>query len=321
MAENKSDELMVLAAWMYGDDGLTHQEIATKLHLSRVAVTRLLQRARREGILQIKITKPLPLQYELERRLQKTFALKNAIVVKTRGSLDETLDEIGRAGAEHLNQVIFIKCRLGVGWSRTVSRMAPYLEKPENPVNCVVNELAGSVLDPEHPYSISWLIAQVLEAKVEALPAPVVVNSAEARQALLNEPAIKTAMDHASQCDIAFVGLGDLEPDCTLVRTGFMTSAQRTELQAQGAVGDILMRFFDISGRHVPSPLDPRVISLTRPDIERIPYVVALGAGPTKIDAIAGALRGHLCHCIILDTATAEQVLERAERRQGDGSV
>ncbi len=314
MAENndKTEELMILSAWMHYDDGLTHEEIAKKLHLSRVAVTRLLQRARREGILQIKIAKPLPLQYELERKLQKVFGLKNAIVVKTRATLEETMDDIGRAGAEHLNLVLFPNCRLGVGWSRTVSRMAPYLVKPESPVNCVINELAGSVLDPEHPYSISWVIAQVLDAKVEALPAPVVVQSAAVRQALLNEPAISTAMGHASQCDIAFVGLGDLEPDCTLVRTGFMTSEQRAELAERGAVGDMLMRFFDLSGRHVSSPLDPRVISLTRAEIERIPYTVTLAVGPTKVDAIVGALRGHLCHCIILDTVTAEQVLERA---------
>lgn len=303
---------MVAAAWMYYDDGLTHEQIAKTLHLSRVAVTRLLQRARREGILQIKITKPLPLQYELERRLQKAFDLKATVVVKTRASHDDTLDAIGRAGVEHLKQVLFPNCRLGVGWSRTVSRMGPYLEKPETPMSCVVNELAGSVLDPDHPYSISWRIAEVLEARVEALPAPVVVHSAEARQVLLNEPAISTAMEHASQCDIAFVGLGNLEPDCTLVRTGFMTVEQRAELQAEGAVGDMLMRFFDISGRHVPSPLDPRVISLSRAEIERIPYVVTLAAGRTKVDAIVGALRGRLCHCIILDTATVEQVLEHA---------
>ncbi len=314
MAENndKTEDLMILSAWMHYDDGLTHEEIAKKLHLSRVAVTRLLQRARREGILQIKITKPLPLQYELERKMQKAFGLKSAIVVKTRATLDETMDAIGRAGAGHLAQVLFPNCRLGVGWSRTVSRIAPYLVKPESPLYCVINELAGSVLDPEHPYSISWVIAQVLDAKVEALPAPVVVQSAAARQALLNEPAISTAMGHASQCDIAFVGLGDLEPDCTLVRTGFMTSEQRAELAKRGAVGDMLMRFFDLSGRHVSSPLDPRVISLTREEIERIPYTVTLAVGPTKVDAIVGALRGHLCQCIILDTVTAEQVLERA---------
>ncbi len=190
--------------------------------------------------------------------------------------------------------------------------MAPYLEKARAPMHCVVNELAGSVLDPDHPYSISWNIAQALDAKLETLPVPVVVQSELARQALLDEPAIKTAMEHARRCDIAFVGLEDLEADCTLVRTGFMSLEQRAELQAGGAVGDMLMRFFDLSGRHVPSPLEPRVISLTREDIERIPHVVTMAAGPTKVEAILGALRGRLCRCVILDTETAEQVLSRA---------
>ena len=88
MADTNSEELMVVAASMYYDDELTHEQIAEKLHMSRVAVTRLLQRARREGIVQVKITKRLPLQYELERSLKSTFGLKDVIVVKARGSLD-----------------------------------------------------------------------------------------------------------------------------------------------------------------------------------------------------------------------------------------
>jgi DNA-binding transcriptional regulator LsrR (DeoR family) len=308
------EELAVRAAWLYYDDGLTHEAIAKRLHLSRVAVTRLLQKVRRDGTLQIKITKALPLQYDLERRLLKTFDLPGATVVKTGTTEEDTLDALGRASAEHLKHVIFPNCRLGVGWSRTVSRMEASLEKPEVPVRCVINELAGSVLDPDHPYSISWRLAQVLEAKVEALAAPVVVQSERARQVILKETAIRTALQHASRCDIAFVGLGDVERDCTLVRTGFMTEKQRADLQAHGAVGDMLMRFFDVSGRHVPSPLDDRVISLTWSEIERIPYVIAVAAGPTKVDAILGALRGNLCHHVILDTTTAEQVLRRARK-------
>ncbi|MEL6209782.1 MAG: sigma factor-like helix-turn-helix DNA-binding protein, partial [Pseudomonadota bacterium] len=44
------DDLMVRAAWMYYHDDLTHAEIARKLGLSRVKVTRLLKRAREQGI-------------------------------------------------------------------------------------------------------------------------------------------------------------------------------------------------------------------------------------------------------------------------------
>lgn len=311
IANNNPDDLMVVAASMYYEDELTHEQIAKKLHMSRVGVTRLLQRARREGVVQVKITKPLPLQYELEQRLQKIFGLKDAVVVKTHGSRDATLDAIGAAGAEHLKQSVFANCRLGVGWSTTVSRMGHYLEKFQSPAGVVVNELAGSVLGLVNPYSISGQIAQMLQAPVEPLSVPVVVRNAAARDAILKEPTIATALEHARSCDIAFVGLGDVCDDGTLVRAGFMTTAQMAEMRRRGAVGDILMRFYDLSGRHVPSPLERRVISLAIDEIRRVPYVVVMVSGSMKLDALLGALRGGLCHCVITDTETAEQVLQR----------
>jgi DNA-binding transcriptional regulator LsrR (DeoR family) len=312
MTDTNSEEMMVVAASMYYDDELTHEQIAKKLHMSRVAVTRLLQRARREGIVQVKITKRLPLQYELEQKLQATFGLKDIIVVKGRGSLDATRDAIGQAGAEHLRQSVFPNCRLGVGWSTTVSRMAAFLERPESPMPVVVNELAGRLLGVVNPYSISGQVALMLDAPVEPLSVPVVVQNSRTRDAFLKEPAIAAALEHARQCDIAFVGLGDVGDDCTMVRTGFMTVEQMAELRRRGAVGDILMRFYDDSGRHVPSPLERRVISLSMEDIRRVPYIVAMASGPTKVEAIQGAVRGGLCQCLITDTGTAEQLLERA---------
>ncbi len=312
MANSDLSELMVVAASMYYNDDLTHEQIAKRLHLSRVAVTRLLQRARREGIVQIKLTKPLPLQFELEKRLQETFGLKDAVVVLTQNSPASTLDAIGQAGAEHLMHSVTADCRLGVGWSTTVSRMAPYLEKTQSRARVVVTELAGSVMGVENPYSISGQIALALDAPIEPLPVPVVVQNEQARDAILKEPAIAAALEHARHCDVAFVGLGDVCDECTLVRAGFMTSDQMAALRARGAVGDILMRFYDASGSLITSPLEQQVISLAMDDIRRIPYVVAMAAGPTKYGAMLGVMRGRLCHCVITDTETAVQLLDRA---------
>ncbi len=312
MSDIDREELLVRLAWMHYDDGLTHQQIAQKLRMSRVSVTRLLQRARREGIVQIKITKPLPLQYDLERHLERRFGLRRAIVVRAQNSLDDTLDAIGRAASEHLKEVVFPKCRLGVGWSTTVSRMVPYLEPPAKRVKCVVTELVGSVMGHANPYSISWQIAKALDAPVEPLPVPVVMQSEEARDAILKESAIATVLEHGQQCDVAFVGLGDIGPNSTLVRTGFMTAEQMAEMKQRGAVGDLLMRFFDASACHIPSPLESRVVSLDWSTIRGIPYVVGLAAGPTKVEPLLAALGGRICHCIITDTGTAEQVLSRA---------
>lgn len=303
-------DLMVRAAWMYYEDGLTQQAIAERLHLSRVAVTRLLQRAREEGIVQIKILRPLPAYLELEGRLRREYGLRDAHVVKTQVTHSETLDEIGKAGARHLLSLLRPGIRLGFGWSATVSRMAPHLEPPPQKIPCIVNDLAGSMLGQVNPYSISAKVAEVLSVPVEPLPVPVVLQSAAARDALFQEPQVRAAMENARRCDVAFVGLGEVGTDGTMVRTGYLTPTQMVSLQGQGVVGEVLLRFFDHEGQHVPTALDARVVSLEWEDIRRIPHLVVMAAGPSKIPAIRGILRAGICHCLITDAETAETLLE-----------
>src|SRR5690554_5039342 len=120
---SRQDEQMLLAAWLYYDEGFTHSQIAERLHVSRVKVTRLLQRARREGLVEIRITRPLPRIYQLQRRLEQRFGLRGAVVVPTAGTAGATVEAVGRAAAEVVSRAMFAGCWLGVGWSRTVSRM------------------------------------------------------------------------------------------------------------------------------------------------------------------------------------------------------
>jgi len=318
-AFNETD-LMVLAAWAYYDEGLTHEAIAQRLHLSRVAVTRLLQKARREGIVQIHITKPLPIQFQLQRQLEETFGLQRAIVVKSYPTRAATLDALGWAGAECLRDVLFPGCRLGVAWSETVRRIIPYVKSPKPPMRGTVHELVGTRTHQTNPFSISMDLAHALGVPLQTLPVPVVVQSQAARDAIMSEESLRTAMEHARQCDIALVGLGDAGPECTMVRTGHLTVAQVAEMREQGAVGDILMRYYDGQGQHVPIPLEERIISLEWPEIRRIPMIVAMVVGARKVDATLGALQGRLCHCLITDTDTARQVLARVQPQDGTAS-
>lgn len=306
------DELMVLAAWLYYEDGMTQEQVASRLDVSRVGVTRLLQRARQEGIVQIRITRPLPLQYELEHSLQRAFGLQRAIVVRSARTLEETLNKIGWAGAEYLQEVLFPNCRLGIAWSQTVRSMAPFLSGMKRKVPCTVNELAGSYLGQVNPYSVSAEVAQALGVPLESLPAPVLVHSEQVYQTILSETATRRALENARKCDVAFVGLGDSGPGCTVVRAGFLSQQQMAELRSQGAVGDILMRYYDRDGRHVPTPVESRVISLSWEDLRNLPHIVAMAAGSTKVEALAAALRGKLFHTLITDSDTASHVLEQA---------
>jgi DNA-binding transcriptional regulator LsrR (DeoR family) len=308
------DDLMVMAAWMYYQDGMTQQKIADKLELSRVAVVRMLQRARREKLVQVRITRPLPEIYQLSKALEESFSIKQAVVVKTCQTEEETLEAIGWAAAEHLKELLCHDCRLGFGWSTTVSRMAAYLEKPEKPVRVSVHELAGGLSAHENPYSISAKAAEVLGGSLVSLAAPVLVNSEAAYNVLVKEPTVSHALKEAALVDIAVVGLGNVGPECTMVKVGYLTGEQMRELRGHGAVGDILLRYYDLNGQHVPNPLEERIVSLSWDEILGIPRVVALASGPLKIEVILGALQGPIISDLVTDSETARQVLDRLSK-------
>ena len=75
-----------------------------------------------------------------------------------------------------------------------------------------------------------------------------------------------------------------------------------------GAVGDMSLRFFDLQGKPVRTPLDERVIGLPLEDLARIPRVMALAGGASKTLAIMGALRTGVIDVLIPDKFTAARL-------------
>ncbi len=106
MVHKSQDDPTLLAAWMYYNENLTQEQIAQKLNVSRVTVTRLLQKAKREGIVEVRVTRRLSPQRHLVRKLQDTFGIDEAVVAPTYDSQDNTLDAVGmarRAGFDNIS--------------------------------------------------------------------------------------------------------------------------------------------------------------------------------------------------------------------------
>ena len=80
-------------------------------------------------------------------------------------------------------------------------------------------------------------------------------------------------------------------------------------LLKNGVVGDIALRFFDAQGQPVHSEIDNRVIGITLDQLQRTRRVVGIAGGPTKFQAVLGALRGKLINVLITDSVTAERLL------------
>ncbi|HMS35854.1 MAG TPA: MarR family transcriptional regulator, partial [Arachnia sp.] len=74
-------DLVVRAAWLYYEDGLTQAQVAARLFVSRQTVGRLLESARQHGIVRIELDPASLAAMRLATTVRDVFGLRDAIVV------------------------------------------------------------------------------------------------------------------------------------------------------------------------------------------------------------------------------------------------
>ena len=109
---------------------------------------------------------------------------------------------------------------------------------------------------------------------------------------------------------------------CSAAATASPTRS-REQLGAQGAVGDICLRLFDIDGRPIESQVNERVIAVSLEQLARVDRLIGVAGGPRKYQAIRAALRGRLVNVPITDHADGGAPAGRPSRvgrgRRGRG--
>src|SRR5215471_70771 len=122
-----SEELLLRVAWYYHKDELTQDEIARLLSMSRASVGRLLDRARRVGLVSINLNTEYLDAFELSGELRRAFGLAEAVVVpdheKEPADHHAVNARIGLGGAQFMSTHLRPAASLGVNWGETVSRV------------------------------------------------------------------------------------------------------------------------------------------------------------------------------------------------------
>jgi DNA-binding transcriptional regulator LsrR (DeoR family) len=118
--------------------------------------------------------------------------------------------------------------------------------------------------------------------------------------------------------DIALFGIGG--PSWSAAQLG---QPVELELDAAGAVGEILVAPFDLDGRFVCPALRERVIAFDARRLGSLPVSIGVAAGESKVRPILGALRAGVVRTLVTDVATAEAVLalDAASAASPNGSV
>lgn len=307
-------ELLARIAERYYMEDRTQEQVAREFGLSRPKVQRLLDQARRSGVVAIHIQAPPWLRLELERELRTTFGLSEAVVCSSGGGPEAEREAVAESAARYLEKRLDDQSVVAVSHGRTTGAVPRFFRPGTRLGATFVSAMGGSttVEAPTNPNEICRALADRCGGRAESLYAPAYVESAEVRDQLLAQEAVAGTLAHAAGASLALVGIGATDDSCTMVRSGCLTSAEIARLRDQGAVGDVLGNYVDIQGRPVSSPHRERLVALSMDHLGQIGTVVAVASEPEKPRAVLGTLRAGVVSVLVVDEGNARALLELA---------
>lgn len=310
MGVRRSDERLAEAAKLYYVDDLNQEAVATALGTTRSNVSRMLQAARKQGIIKFHVNHPLTRQTGLEQQLLETFGIDEAVVLAADPDV-HVMERTGELAARWLAQAVRDGQTIAVAWGRSLRATADQLQV-DRAYDVNVEPLSGDVHgDPR--VSTHELVAQFATrfgGQYAYLHAPVVADSPKAIAELRDDSHIAYRLEAARNADMALVGVGAVGHGYSSFVTGsnVLTEEERLELTRLEPAGDIVGRFFDVGGKEV-GPLRDRVVGLDLAELTAIPVVVGIAPGPQKARALWAALRGRLLDVVICDQSAAAAAL------------
>ncbi len=309
---NRSGEhaLLVRVSRLYYDLGETQEAIGRILGLPRPQVSKLLKRARADGVVEIRIVDRGEPASTLAEDLRRRFDLHAVHLAPAfAGSEELTRRRVGRLAAGVLLGAVRDGMTIGVGDGASIGAVADGIDEVASPIGATVVPLCGgfwSAFSGREPFR---RIADALGATAHGMLAPGLLDDAATRDALRAHAGIRAVTDLWTRVDLAVFGIGGP----TWSERGVGPDVLR-ELDDAGAVGEVLISPFTLDGRFVGESLRRRTIAFDARDLHLVPATIGVASGASKVEPILGALRTGGVRTLVTDTETVAAVLVLADR-------
>ena len=298
------------------EKGMTQTEIAKRLNISRVTLSKWLEEAKAENMIKFQIVDvkgELPLLH-LEEEMKELFGLRDVKVINSENTDDSgTMWKLAAHSAPYFQQLIRSDMKIGLTWGRTLNAMISELPKSYDVRNLSVYTLVGSVSGSAafQPNILAQNLLNKFSGSLKIITAPFLCPTEQLCSDFRRMKEVAGILDNAKYFDMTLVGIGEepMDPDVALSDYPFDTAMIR-DLIAHGAVGDICGNFFDIDGRLCDTAIKSRILSVDITELPKHKMVVGIGGGSRKVKSILGALRGGYLDILITDSQTAMAVVE-----------
>ena len=299
---------------LYYLEGATQAQIAKQLNLSRPTISRALQDARDNNIVNIQVNDPLSNVDDLKAQLQRKYQLDDVVIadVGSAGNYQEDLDLLGQAAAAYLPQIIHDNDTIGISWGRTLAAVARHLQ-PSDRKNVQVVYLKGTVANSTHKnfvVEVTKHFNACYHTQAEILPLPVIFDNQDIKKMVVKDRFIHSILTAAQQAQVALFTVGTTAPDATLFELGYLSKEEITRLQKE-SVGDIVSQFVDVNGQIVDPALTARTVALPIEQLKEKRQAVLIAGGMAKLPAIRAALAGRYANVLVTDTNVALHLIDK----------
>jgi DNA-binding transcriptional regulator LsrR (DeoR family) len=287
--------------------GKAKVDIATELGISRYKVARILDACLATGIVRIEISAPDTVDPELSQQLQKRFALQHALVVTSTHTDTPALRRaVGGTAAALLSEIVTEDDVLGVAWGRTLDDMAAALTTL---APCPIVQMTGvSGAVDANSINLMRRLAEVAGSAVFPIYAPLFVSDAVAVEALHRQPGIAAATSRFGQITKAAVAVGSWDFEGSQLYSA-MTQDDLAALAGVPVTAEVCSILLDEAGTPVDTDINRRTIAIRAEQLRRIPEVIAVAGGESKVAAILAVLRGGLATSLVTDETAARRLL------------
>lgn len=294
-------------ARLYYEQNMTQAEIASVMKVSRPLVSRMLDEARREGIVEIRVHRSVPGDSLLLDRAREIHGLSGGYLVSDGRDDAATNYALGSAALTLIEELG--GGRIGLGWGHIIGTMVAILEsRPavRTSITDVCPMIGNSSVSIRnyHSNENTRIVAAQTLSQAHYLYTPALVETRSELELLKQTEQYKSALKEWNALSVALVNIGDhpSTPDfASGARFGGLLAERR-------AVGRVIAYYFNLDGEIIHSDLD-YVIQIPLEVLRACPNVVGVCSASVSARALRGALATGLLTCVVAREALMEEIL------------
>lgn len=305
-----SNEKQLLAeiAYRYYIDDLTQHELSVEFGIGRSSISRMLNKAKEDGIVEFKIQGIDTNIMKLKKEIMKKYNLKTIDIVDN--SLESTTksDNLAQGASSVISRLLTDHTNIGVSWGETISETVKYMEgRKLNDVHFI--PLVGGPSSSNTSYHINAIVydlANKFKSHSIFINASAIQENKLTAENILTSQYFAELIQYWKNIDVAIVGIGGILSTKNSQWRDLLSEDDYEFLKLFDAAGDLCCRFVDKHGNLIVGDLNDRTIGIDAEIFNNIPKRIGIAQGKHKISAIKGLLNKNILNHLITDTETAK---------------